>query len=71
MRNPNFYAAFAVILPVSLGLGLVYLTIIGRIEPAMAVMFTLGLAALVFVLVYVRDITGDPQDEERRGPPRF
>jgi len=49
MKNARLYAAFAVILPVSLGLGLVYLTIIGRIDAGAAVISTLGLAALIGV----------------------
>jgi predicted lipid-binding transport protein (Tim44 family) len=66
MKNPNFYAAFAVILPVSLGLGLVYLTIIGRIGAGAAVISTLALAALIGVVIFLRDFAADQALDERR-----
>jgi predicted lipid-binding transport protein (Tim44 family) len=66
MKNPNFYAAFAVILPVSLGLGLVYLTIIGRIGAGAAVISTLALAALIGVAIFLRDFAADQALDERR-----
>ena len=56
---PRFYAAFAVILPVSLGLGLVYLTIVGRIDAGSAVMTALGLAAVLGVAIFLRDLDSD------------
>ncbi|MGZ5660172.1 MAG: hypothetical protein ACXWG6_02345 [Usitatibacter sp.] len=61
MKNPNLHSTFAVILPVALGLGLVYLTIVGRIEPGAAVILTLGLAVLVGVLVFLRDFAADQE----------
>ena len=61
MKNPNIYSAFAVILPVALGLGLVYLTIVGRLEPASALGATLGLAALIGVAVFLRDFCSDQE----------
>ena len=67
MKNARLYAAFAVILPVSLGLGLVYLTIVGRIEPAAAVISTLLLAGLIGVLIYLRDFASDDERDERPG----
>jgi hypothetical protein len=59
MRNPNLSAAFAVILPVALGLGLVYLTIVGRIDATAAVVSTLGLAALIGIVVFLRDFAAE------------
>ncbi len=44
---PNLYSIFAVILPVSLGLGLVYLVSAGRIDPTTAV---IGAVAIVLVM---------------------
>jgi hypothetical protein len=66
MKSPNLYSTFAVILPVALGLGLVYLTIVGRIEPGVAVISTLALAALVGVLVFLRDFSADSDKERYR-----
>jgi hypothetical protein len=70
MRNARLYAAFAVIPPVSLGLGLVYLTIIGRIDAGAAVISTLGLAALIGVLIYLRDFAADQEMDDSRDPQR-
>lgn len=67
MRPPNLYSAFAVILPVSLGLGLVYLTIVGRIEPAAAVISALMLAGVIGVLIYLRDFASDEERDEHPG----
>ena len=44
---PNLYSIFAVILPVALGLGLVYLASAGRIDPYTAV---IGAVAIVLVM---------------------
>ena len=46
-RRHDIPSIFAVILPVSLGLGLIYLSATGRIEPMAALMVILGIAALV------------------------
>ncbi len=43
----NLYSIFAVILPVSLGLGLVYLSSAGRIDPYTAI---IGAVAIVLVM---------------------
>lgn len=65
MMSPRVSAAFAVILPVALGLGLVYLTIMGRIEAGSAVLCSLALAALVGGLVYLRDFNDDARNSRR------
>jgi hypothetical protein len=70
MKNPNVYAAFVVILPVSLGLGLVYLTIVGRIDAGAAIAVALGLAALVGLLVFVRDFASNQETYGFRGSRR-
>ena len=57
---PSVYAAFAVILPVSLGLGLVYLASIGRIGIETALMGTVVIALVMTGAVVARDA------EERR-----
>ena len=67
MRNPNLSAAFAVILPVALGLGLVYLTIVGRIGAGAALFSTLGLAALIGVIVFLRDFSANQDLDDPRG----
>ena len=46
-RMPDIHSIFAVILPVSLGLGLIYLSASGRMEPMAALMVILGIAVLV------------------------
>lgn len=55
MRIQTIYAAFAVILPVSLGLGLVYLASAGRIDASVAVLVALVVAAVLAALVAARD----------------
>jgi hypothetical protein len=69
MKTPNLYTAFAVILPVALGLGLVYLTIVGRIDAGAAVATTLVIAAVIGALVFLRDFSAnqDLDDPRRRG----
>jgi hypothetical protein len=57
---PSIYAVFAVILPVSLGLGLVYLASVGRIGIETALMGTVVLALVMTGAVAARDA------EERR-----
>ncbi len=69
MRYQNLTAAFAVILPVALGLGLVYLTIVGRIEAGAAVIATLGIAGVIGIAVYVRDDAASPDDERAQRTP--
>ena len=66
MKNSNLSATFAVVLPVALGLGLVYLTTIGRIGAGAALMSALGLAALIGALVFLRDFAADQDLDERR-----
>jgi len=52
---PSVYAVFAVILPVSLGLGLVYLSSIGRIGIETALMGTIFIALVMAGAVVARD----------------
>jgi hypothetical protein len=57
MKRPfNIYSLFAVLLPVALGLGLIYLSIIGRISEAVAVFATVAMVVTLRVLVYLRDV---------------
>ncbi len=46
-RGPNIHSVFAVILPVSLGLGLIYLSPTGRIEPLSALLAIASIALIV------------------------
>ena len=65
MRFRRIATAFAVILPVSLGLGLVYLASAGRIDPATALMMVLCGAVLLAGAISLRDISrGRRFDEE-------
>ena len=52
---PSVYAVFAVILPVSLGLGLVYLSSIGRIGIETALLGTVVIAVVMTGAVAARD----------------
>ena len=52
---PSVYAVFAVILPVSLGLGLVYLSSIGRIGIETALVGTIFIALAMTGAVVARD----------------
>jgi hypothetical protein len=70
MRYPNTSAVFAAILTVSLGLGLVYLTIIGRIEAGAAVLSSLGMAGLIGIVVFLRDFAADQEMNDDRGSRR-
>ena len=54
----SLYSAFAVILPVALGLGLVYLASAGRIDGYTAIMVTLGIALVMGAAVVVRGDQG-------------
>ena len=47
----SLYAAFAVVLPVCLGLGMVYLLSVGRIDGFTAFFTTLGISVLLAALV--------------------
>ena len=51
----SLYSAFAVILPVSLGLGLVYLASAGRIDAYTAVIATVAIALVMGAAVAARD----------------
>jgi len=55
MRLQRVYAAFAVILPVSLGLGLVYLSSSGRIDGMTAIGVTLAIVLVMGAGVLARD----------------
>ena len=71
MRNFNVYSAFAVILPVSLGLGLVYLSSVGRIDGYTALVTTVGIAVAMGAAVLARDAAqqrdmGETDEPEER-----
>jgi len=55
MRAQTLYNAFAVILPVALGLGLVHLSSTGRLDAAMAVAVALGIAFVMGAAVMARE----------------
>jgi len=50
----SLYSAFAVILPVALGLGLVYLASVGRIDGYTAIIATAAIALVLGALVAAR-----------------
>ena len=47
----------AVVLPLSLGLGLIYLSVMGRMEPLAAVLVILGIAVLLPLAASVATVT--------------
>jgi len=51
----NIYSIFAVILPVSLGLGLVYLSSAGRIDTATAIVGAIAIVVVMGGAVAARD----------------
>jgi hypothetical protein len=64
MKNPS--SLFAVILPISLGLGLLYLSIIGRMGPTMAVMAAVAMVAVIRGVIYLSDMDADEKRERER-----
>lgn len=60
----------AVILPVSLGLGLIYLYGVGRIEAFTALAAVIGGGALLVVVVALSDMAAqEPPRDSRKGRP--
>jgi hypothetical protein len=68
MMNSRLSAAFAVILPVSLGLGLVYLVTVGRIGMGAALASALALAGLIGAVVFLRDFAAGETLRNERHP---
>ena len=62
-RKRDLYAVIAALLPVALGLGLIDLYVSGRIGAMAAILSSLGLAAVMFVLAVLANV----QSEARRG----
>jgi hypothetical protein len=66
----NLNSVMAVILPVSLGLGLIYLYGVGRIEAFTALAAVLGGGALMVVVIALADIAAhEPTRYPRKGRP--
>lgn len=62
MRSKELYSVIAVILPVSLGFGLIYLHAVGRIEALTAVAAVVALGVLIgCAAVLAGVIADDPQ----------
>jgi hypothetical protein len=59
MKRPNIYAAFAVILPVSLGLGLIYLHVMRGLDPVTAIGSIMGLAVLMLAVSFLANVASD------------
>jgi hypothetical protein len=59
MKRPNIYTAFAVILPVSLGLGLIYLHVMRGLDPVTAIGSILGLAVLMLAVSFLANVASD------------
>jgi hypothetical protein len=70
MRNsPDVFALLAVLVPVTLGLGLIYLTIMGGIDPTSALMAILASAMLIPLVAILADLTRQ-EGPSRRAQPR-
>jgi hypothetical protein len=61
MKNPS--ALFAVLLPISLGLGLLYLSLVGRMDPAMALASAAGMVVVIRGVIYLSDMNADEKRE--------
>lgn len=68
MPMPNFYAATAAALLVSLGLGLIYLVVMDRLAAGAAIGILLGAASLIPVVAVLRDLDRDQPPRGRRRP---
>jgi hypothetical protein len=69
MRPQLIYNAFAVILPVALGLGLVHLSSTGRLDATLAVAFALGIAFVMGAAVMAREALERRELGEGEDPP--
>lgn len=63
MRSHDLYSAFAVALPVSLGLGLIYLYALDRIGAITAIATVVAVGAIMIVAAAMADMG---REEERR-----
>lgn len=62
-HKPDVYAAFAVILPVSLGLGLIYLATTGAIEPLAAILSIVAIAVIIPVAAALAPMIHDEESQ--------
>lgn len=62
MTTKPLYRLAAVSLPVSLGLGLIYLYAVGRITAAAALGTVVGFGVLMVLLAYLRDAADQRQE---------
>ena len=70
MRSHDIYSAFAVALPVSLGLGLIYLYAVDRIGALTAIATVVALGALMVMAAALAEIARDEERQRhRRGIP--
>ena len=67
--SPDVYALLAVLVPVALGLGLIYLTIMGGIDYISALMAILASAMLVPLVAILADLARK-EGPSRRARPR-
>ena len=65
-RKRDIYAVIAALLPVALGFGLIDLYVTGRIGAMAAILSSLALAAVMFVVTVLADF----ESEARRGSKR-
>lgn len=69
MRSKELYSFIAVLLPVSLGLGLIYLHGVGRIGAFAALATVVGLGALMVVAAALADMAAQEPRRGRRDRP--
>ena len=66
MKKPDFYAAFAVILPVALGFGLIYLSLMRGLDPMTAVGSIIAIAVLILVVGFLANVASDEESGSQR-----
>ena len=59
----RLYASLAVLLPITLGFGLIYLSVMGRIEPLAAILTMLCLAVVLPLAAYVASLAREAERE--------
>ena len=68
--SPNVYALLAVLVPVALGLGLIYLAVMGGIDQTSALMVILASAMLIPLVAILADLARKDGTSRRARPRR-
>jgi hypothetical protein len=68
--SPEVYVVLAVLVPLALGLGLIYLAIMGGIDPGSALVVILASAMLIPLVAILADLTRKEAPSRRARPRR-